>query len=47
MDGHSQHRFPNGQELRAVCVWHHAGVGVGTTYRRFANKEELIDAILI
>lgn len=24
---------------------HHAGVGVGTAYRRFANKEELIDAI--
>ncbi len=27
-------------------VAHHAGVGVGTAYRRFANKEELIDAIL-
>lgn len=26
-------------------VAHHAGVGVGTAYRRFANKEELIDAI--
>ncbi|MGO1510861.1 MAG: TetR/AcrR family transcriptional regulator [Actinomycetaceae bacterium] len=27
-------------------VAHHAGVGVGTAYRRFANKEQLIDAIL-
>jgi AcrR family transcriptional regulator len=27
-------------------VAHHAGVGVGTAYRRFANKQELIDAIL-
>lgn len=27
-------------------VAHHAGVGVGTAYRRFANKAELIDAIL-
>src|SRR3954467_5824526 len=23
----------------------HAGVGVGTAYRRFANKEEIIDAL--
>lgn len=28
-------------------VAHLAGVGVGTAYRRFANKEELIDAILV
>lgn len=26
-------------------VAHHAGVGVATAYRRFANKEELIEAI--
>ncbi|MBT2547645.1 TetR/AcrR family transcriptional regulator [Arthrobacter sp. ISL-65] len=26
-------------------VAHYAGVGVGTAYRRFANKEDLIDAI--
>lgn len=26
-------------------VAHHAGVGVGTAYRRFANKAELIEAI--
>jgi AcrR family transcriptional regulator len=27
-------------------VAHHAGVGVATAYRRFANKEELLDAII-
>lgn len=27
-------------------VAHRAGVGIGTAYRRFANKEQLIDAIL-
>jgi AcrR family transcriptional regulator len=26
-------------------IAHHAGVGVGTAYRRFANKEEVIDAL--
>jgi AcrR family transcriptional regulator len=26
-------------------VAHHAGLGVGTVYRRFSNKEELIDAL--
>jgi AcrR family transcriptional regulator len=26
-------------------VAHHAGVGVGTVYRRFSDKEELIDAL--
>ena len=26
-------------------VAHHAGLGVGTVYRRFADKEELIDAL--
>jgi AcrR family transcriptional regulator len=26
-------------------VAHHAGLGVGTVYRHFANKEELIDAL--
>src|SRR3954469_15239178 len=25
-------------------IAHHAGVGVGTAYRRFTNKEEVIDA---
>src|SRR3954469_25654539 len=39
-------------ELFAECgldvtlndIAHHAGLGVGTAYRRFANKEEVIDA---
>lgn len=26
-------------------IAHHAGVGVGTVYRRYANKEQLIDAL--
>ncbi len=26
-------------------IAHHAGVGVGTAYRRFANKEEVIDGL--
>src|SRR3954454_13168984 len=26
-------------------IAHHAGVGVGTAYRRFANKEAVIDAL--
>ncbi len=26
-------------------IAHHAGVGVGTAYRRFSNKEEVIDAL--
>src|SRR3954469_4530451 len=26
-------------------IAHHAGVGVGTAYRRFANKEEVISAL--
>jgi len=34
-----------GLEATLNDVAHHAGVGVGTAYRRFANKEELIEAI--
>lgn len=34
-----------GMEATLNDVAHHAGVGVGTVYRRFATKEELIDAI--
>ncbi|MBB2894388.1 TetR/AcrR family transcriptional regulator [Flexivirga oryzae] len=36
----------NGLGVTLNDVAHHAGVGVGTAYRRFANKQELIDAIL-
>src|SRR4051812_20800401 len=33
-----------GLEVTLNDIAHHAGVGVGTAYRRFANKEEVIDA---
>lgn len=36
-----------GLEATLNDVAHHAGVGVGTAYRRFANKEALIDSILV
>jgi AcrR family transcriptional regulator len=35
----------SGLEVTLDDVAHHAGVGVGTVYRRFANKEVLIDAL--
>src|SRR5690349_7732936 len=34
-----------GVDVTLDDVARHAGVGVGTAYRRFANKEELIDAL--
>ncbi|MGW5635007.1 TetR/AcrR family transcriptional regulator [Streptomyces sp. NPDC003832] len=34
-----------GVDVTLDDIAHHAGVGVGTVYRRFANREELIDAI--
>lgn len=34
-----------GMEATLNDVAHHAGVGVGTVYRRFATKEELVEAI--
>ena len=34
-----------GLEATLNDVAHHAGVGVGTVYRRFATKEELLEAI--
>src|SRR4051795_2031837 len=33
-----------GLDVTLHDIAHHAGVGVGTAYRRFANKEEVIDA---
>jgi AcrR family transcriptional regulator len=35
----------NGLGVTLNDIAHHAGVGVGTAYRRFANKEEVIDAL--
>ncbi|WP_253827569.1 TetR/AcrR family transcriptional regulator [Prauserella aidingensis] len=34
-----------GIEVTLDDIAHHAGVGVGTIYRRFANREELVEAI--
>ncbi|MEV7865822.1 helix-turn-helix domain-containing protein [Streptomyces sp. NPDC088124] len=34
-----------GLDVTLDDIAHHAGVGVGTIYRRFANREELIEAI--
>jgi AcrR family transcriptional regulator len=34
-----------GLDVTLDDIARHAGVGVGTVYRRFANKEELIDAL--
>lgn len=34
-----------GLDVTLNGIAHHAGVGVGTAYRRFANKEEIIDAL--
>jgi AcrR family transcriptional regulator len=35
----------HGLEVTLNDIAHHAGVGVGTAYRRFANKGEVIDAL--
>src|SRR3978361_1374378 len=34
-----------GLDVTLNDIAHHAGVGIGTAYRRFANKEEVIDAL--
>ncbi len=34
-----------GLDVTLNDIAHHAGVGVGTAYRRFANKEQVIDAL--
>jgi len=34
-----------GLDVTLNDIAHHAGVGVGTAYRRFANKEEVVDAL--
>ncbi len=35
----------HGLDITLNDIAHHAGVGVGTAYRRFANKAEVIDAL--
>jgi AcrR family transcriptional regulator len=35
----------HGTNVTLNDIAHHAGVGVGTAYRRFANKDEVIDAL--
>ncbi|WP_425826300.1 TetR/AcrR family transcriptional regulator [Streptomyces fractus] len=35
-----------GLEVTLDDIAHHAGVGVGTAYRRFANREELVESVL-
>ena len=34
-----------GLDVTLNDIAHHAGVGVGTAYRRFANKDEVVDAL--
>ena len=34
-----------GLDVTLNDIAHHAGVGVGTAYRRFANKQQVIDAL--
>ncbi|MGW0791710.1 TetR/AcrR family transcriptional regulator [Streptomyces sp. NPDC002911] len=34
-----------GLDVTLDDIAHHAGVGVGTAYRRFANREELVEAV--
>src|SRR5438270_14072558 len=34
-----------GLDVTLNDIAHHAGLGVGTAYRRFANKEQVIDAL--
>jgi AcrR family transcriptional regulator len=36
----------NGVDVSVEEITHHAGVGMGTLYRHFPTKEELIDAVL-
>jgi AcrR family transcriptional regulator len=36
-----------GLDVTLDDIARHAGVGTGTAYRRFANKEELIDALMV
>jgi AcrR family transcriptional regulator len=36
----------HGADVRVEDIIHHAGVGMGTLYRHFPTKEELLDAVL-
>src|SRR5919199_6062316 len=45
LDAASELFAARGLDVTLNDIAHHAGVGVGTAYRRFANKEEVIDAL--
>ncbi|MDV7136553.1 TetR/AcrR family transcriptional regulator [Williamsia muralis] len=41
-----EHLWKNGFELSAAAVASDAGVGIGTLYRHFATRDELVEAVL-
>lgn len=45
LDAASELFAQRGLDVTLNDIAHHAGVGVATAYRRFANKEEVIDAL--
>src|SRR3954468_23752179 len=45
LDAASELFAERGLSVTLNDIAHHAGVGVGTAYRRFANKEAVIDAL--
>ena len=45
LDAASELFAERGLDVTLNDIAHHAGVGVGTAYRRFPNKEAVIDAV--